>query len=57
MRASGPYLAFVAPHEKSEGSLSYCSKSSDEEEEELKEGFKVLFVKFLKLRETRQQHL
>ncbi|XP_062164976.1 uncharacterized protein LOC133871564 [Alnus glutinosa] len=49
------FLAFVAPHEESEGSHSYYSESSDEDREELKEAYKVLYVKFLKLRETHQQ--
>jgi hypothetical protein len=30
------FLAFVAPHEESEGSQSYYSESSDEDGEELK---------------------
>jgi hypothetical protein len=49
------FLAFVAPHEESKG--SYHLESSDQDEEELKEAYKILYVKFLKLRETRQQHL
>lgn len=47
----------VATHEESEGSQSYYSESSDEEGEELKVAYKVLYVNFLKLRETRQQHV
>jgi hypothetical protein len=47
------FLAFVAPHEESEGSKSYYLESNDEDWEELKEAYKVLYVKFLKLRETR----
>jgi hypothetical protein len=31
------FLAFIAPHEESEGSQSYYSKSSDEDGEGLKE--------------------
>jgi hypothetical protein len=49
------FLAFVAPHEESEGSQSYYSKSSDKDREELKEAFKILCVKFLKLRDMHQQ--
>jgi hypothetical protein len=48
------FLAFVAPHKESERSKSYYLKSSDEDGEELEEAYKVLFVKFLKLRETCQ---
>jgi hypothetical protein len=51
------FLAFVAPHEEFEGSQSYYSESSDEDGEGLKEANKVLYVKFLKLRETHQQHV
>jgi hypothetical protein len=39
----------VAPHEKED---SYYSKHSDEDEEELKEAYKILYVEFEKLRET-----
>jgi hypothetical protein len=49
-------MAFIAPHEESEGSQSYYSESSDNGEE-LKEAYKILYVKFLKLKETRQQHV
>jgi hypothetical protein len=49
------FLAFVAPHEESEGSHSYYSESNDEDREELKVAYKILYVKFLKLRETLQQ--
>jgi hypothetical protein len=48
------FLALVAPHEESKGSQSYYSVSSDEDEEELKEAYKTIYVQFLKLRETRQ---
>jgi hypothetical protein len=51
------FLAFVAPHEDQEDSQSYYSKHSDEDGEELKEAYKVLYVEFLKLRETRKQHI
>jgi hypothetical protein len=47
----------VAPHEDQEDSQSYYSKHSDEDREELKEAYKVLYVEFLKLRETRKQHV
>jgi hypothetical protein len=50
------FLAFIAPHEDSKESQSYYSESSDGGEE-LKESYKILYVKFLKLRETRQQHV
>jgi len=39
------------------GSQSYYLESSDEDREELKEAYKILYVKFLKLRETHQQHV
>jgi hypothetical protein len=48
------FLAFVAPYEDQEDYQSYYSKSSDGDGEELKEAYKVLYIKFLKLRETRQ---
>jgi hypothetical protein len=51
------FLAFVAPREESEGSQSYYLERSDEDREELKEAYKVLYVKFLNLRETHQQHV
>jgi hypothetical protein len=51
------FLAFVAPHEESKGSHSYYSESSDEDGEELKDAYKILYVKFLELRETRQQYV
>jgi len=51
------FLAFVAPHEDQEDSQSYYFEHSDEDGEELKEAYKVLYVEFLKLRETRQQHV
>jgi hypothetical protein len=38
------FLAFVAPHEEFEVSQSYYSESNDEDEEELKKGYKVLYV-------------
>jgi len=51
------FLAFVAPHEDQEDSQSYYSKHSDEDGEELKEAYKVHYVEFLKLKETRKQHV
>jgi len=51
------FLAFVALHEESEGSQSYYLESSDGDGEELKKAYKILYMKFLKLRETRQQHI
>jgi hypothetical protein len=44
----------VAPHEDQEDSQSYYFEHSDEDGEELKEAYKVLYVEFLKLRETRK---
>jgi hypothetical protein len=49
------FLAFVAPHEEEED--SYYSEHSDEDGEELKEAYKILYVEFEKLRETRKQHI
>jgi hypothetical protein len=43
----------VAPHEDQEDSQSYY----DEDREELKEAYKVLYIRFLKLRKTRQKHV
>jgi hypothetical protein len=51
------FLAFVAPLEDQEDSQSYYLERNDEDREELKEAYKVLYIKFLKLRETRQQHV
>jgi hypothetical protein len=48
------FLAFVAPHEEQEDSQSYYFEHNDEDREELKEAYKVLYVEFLKLRETRK---
>jgi hypothetical protein len=49
------FLAFVAPHEEEED--SYYSEHSDEDGEELKEAYKILYVEFEKLREARKQHI
>jgi hypothetical protein len=49
------FLAFVVPHEDEEDSYYY--EHSDEDEEELKEAYKILYVKFEKLRETHKQHI
>jgi hypothetical protein len=51
------FLAFVAPHEDEEDSQSYYSKCSNEDGEELKEAYKVLYIKFLKLTEICQQNV
>jgi hypothetical protein len=51
------FLAFKAPHEDQEDCQSYYFERSDEDGEELKEAYKVLYVEFLKLRETSQQHV
>jgi len=48
------FLAFVAPYEEED---SYYSEHSDEDGEELKEAYKILFVEFEKLRETRKQYI
>jgi hypothetical protein len=45
----------VVPHEDEEDSYYY--EHSDEDEEELKEAYKILYVKFEKLRETHKQHI
>jgi hypothetical protein len=49
------FLAFVAPHVENEG--SYYSKHSDEDKEELKKAYKILYVEFEKLREARKQYI
>jgi hypothetical protein len=55
--ARDQFLAFVAPHEDEEDSFSYYSEHSDEDGEELKGDYKVLYVEFMKLRETCKQHI
>jgi predicted nuclease with TOPRIM domain len=45
----------MAPHEEDED--SYYSEHSDEDGEELNEAYKILYVEFEKLRETRKQHI
>jgi hypothetical protein len=45
----------VAPHEEEED--SYYSKHSDEDGEELKEAYKILYIEFEKLRKARKQHI
>jgi hypothetical protein len=45
--AQDQFLVFVAPHEDQEDSQSYYSEDSDEEWEELKEAYKVLYVEFV----------
>jgi len=51
---SEKFLAFVAPHVEEED--SYYSVHSDNEEE-LKEAYKTLYIEYQKLREGRKQHL
>jgi hypothetical protein len=51
---SEKFLAFVAPHVKEED--SYYLEHSDNEEE-LKEAYKTLYVEYEKLRESRKQYL
>jgi seryl-tRNA synthetase len=51
---SEKFLAFVAPHVEKED--SYYSEHSDNEEE-LKEAYKTLYIEYEKLREGRKQHL
>jgi hypothetical protein len=53
--AQNQFLAFMAPREDVED--SYYSEHSDEEGEELKEAYKILYVEFEKLRETRKKHI
>jgi hypothetical protein len=48
------FLAFVVPNVE-EG--SYYSEHSDEDREELKEAYKILYVEFEKLREAPKQHI
>jgi hypothetical protein len=48
------FLAFVAPHVEEED--SYYSEHSDNEEE-LKEAYKTLYIEYEKLREGQKQHL
>jgi hypothetical protein len=45
----------VALHVEEEG--AYYSEHSDEDGEELKEAYKILYVEFEKLREARRQHI
>lgn len=45
----------MAPHEEDKD--SYYSEHNDEDGEELKEAYKILYVEFEKLRETRKQHI
>jgi hypothetical protein len=51
---SEKFLAFVALHVEEED--SYYSEHSDNEEE-LKEAYKTLYIEYEKLREGRKQHL
>jgi hypothetical protein len=52
---SEKFMAFVAPHVEEEED-SYYSEHSDNEEE-LKEAYKTLYIEYEKLREDRKQHL
>jgi hypothetical protein len=47
MQIKGSKYTIFGTHQQ-----SYYSESSDEHEEELKEAYKIFYVKFLKLRET-----
>jgi hypothetical protein len=49
------FLAFVSPHVEEED--SYYSEHSDEDGEELKEAYKILYVEFEKLREACKKHI
>jgi len=49
------FLAFVAPHVEEED--AYYSEHNDEDREELREAYKILYVEFEKLREARKQHI
>jgi hypothetical protein len=49
------FLAFASSHNDPEESKSYYIKSSDEED--LKEAYKTLFLKFVNLRETNQKNV
>jgi len=45
----------VAPHVENED--SYYLEHSDEDEEELKEAYEILYVEFEKLKEACKQHI
>jgi hypothetical protein len=49
------FLSFVAPYE--EDGDSYYSEHCDEDREELKDAYKILYVEFEKFRETRKQYI
>jgi hypothetical protein len=49
------FLAFVSPHVEEED--AYYSEHNDEDREELREAYKILYVEFEKLREARKQHI
>jgi hypothetical protein len=53
---SEKFLDFVAPHVEEEEEDLYYSEHSDNEEE-LKEAYKTLYIEYEKLREDRKQHL
>jgi hypothetical protein len=48
-------MAFVAPHEENEGSQSYYSENS--EEEDMQSAYQLQYVEFLKLREKYKQQV
>jgi hypothetical protein len=52
--AQDQFLAFVAPHENEN---FYYSEHSDEDGKELQGAYKILYVEFEKLGETRKQHI
>jgi hypothetical protein len=45
----------MAPHEEDED--SYYFEHNDDDREELKEAYKILYVEFEKLREIRKKHI
>jgi hypothetical protein len=49
------FLAFTASHNVPEESKTYYFESSDDED--LKDAYKTLFIKFVKLRETNQKNV
>jgi hypothetical protein len=49
------FLAFTASHNDHDESISYYSESSDDDD--LKEVYKTLYLKFIKLREVNQMNV
>jgi len=49
------FIAFVAPHVEEKD--AYYSEQSDEDGEELKEAYKILYIEFEKLREAHKQDI